>query len=171
MYGILSYISYIYIYIFNYYIFSRKCVVFDEEAKSYKDPSVIELAETLNNWPQINYYITLCKFVSQNSFVYIVKWYKHIMLMSNGLQILMSWRYYIGYVLFVINHVNKFVFVFNFTPTSEWCKDIPLKRLCAVILISKKYKDAYSVKRTGWSHNIYIWRHLIQSDAPIDSKG
>jgi hypothetical protein len=38
---------------------------FDEEAKSYKDSSVMELAETLNNWPQMNYYITLCKFVSQ----------------------------------------------------------------------------------------------------------
>jgi hypothetical protein len=41
---------------------------FDEEAKSCKDPSIIELTETLNNWSQMNYYITLCKFVSHNSF-------------------------------------------------------------------------------------------------------
>jgi hypothetical protein len=47
---------------------------FDEESKSYKDPSAIELAETLTNWPQMNYYITLCKFVSHNSFdIYMVK--------------------------------------------------------------------------------------------------
>jgi hypothetical protein len=37
---------------------------FDEEVKSHKDPSVKELAKTLNNWPQMNYYITLCKCVS-----------------------------------------------------------------------------------------------------------
>jgi hypothetical protein len=92
---------------------------FDEETKSCKDPSAIELAETLNNWPQMNYYITLCKFVSQNSFVCIVKWYQHMMLMSHGLQVLMPWRYSTGYVLFMINHANKFVSVFNFTPTPE----------------------------------------------------
>ncbi|AQK40829.1 hypothetical protein ZEAMMB73_Zm00001d024217 [Zea mays] len=121
---------------------------FDEEAKSYKDPSAIELVKTLNNWPQMNYYITLCKFV------------------------LMPWRYCTGYVLFVINHANKFVYVFNFTPTLEWCKDIALKRFWeSIILISKKYKDVYCVKRIGRSHDIYTWRHSIRLDAPIDLKG
>jgi hypothetical protein len=43
-------------------------VFLDEEAKSYKDSSVIELTKTLNNWPQMNYCITLCKFISKNSF-------------------------------------------------------------------------------------------------------
>jgi hypothetical protein len=35
----------------------------------------------------------------------------------------------------------------------------------------KKYKAAYCVKRTGWSHDIYMWRHSIRPDAPIDLKG
>jgi hypothetical protein len=48
--------------------------------------------------------------------------------------------------------------VFNFTPTPEWCKDIPLKRFWeTILLISKKYKVTYGVKRIGWSHNIYMW--------------
>jgi hypothetical protein len=38
----------------------------------------------------------------------------------------MPWRYSIGYVFFIINHANKSVSVFNFTPTPKWCKDIPL---------------------------------------------
>jgi hypothetical protein len=92
--------------------------------------------------------------------------------MSHGLHVLMPWRYSTGYVLFIINHANKSVFVFNFTPTPEWCKYIPLKRFWEVILlILKKYKAAYSVKRIGWSHDIYMWRHSIRPDAPIDLKG
>jgi hypothetical protein len=92
--------------------------------------------------------------------------------MSHGLQVLMPWRYSTGYVLFVINHADKFVSVFNFTPTPEWCKDIPLKRFWeAILLISKKYKVVYGVKRIGWSHDIYMWRHLIRPNAPIDLKG
>ncbi|XP_020398301.1 uncharacterized protein [Zea mays] len=81
----------------KHYMDLRFCEMcgFDEETKSCKDPSAIELAETLTNWPQMNYYITLCKFV------------------------LMPWRYSTGYVLFMINHANKFVSVFNFTPTPE----------------------------------------------------
>jgi hypothetical protein len=76
--------------------------------------------------------------------------------MSHGLQVLMPWRYFTSYVLFIINHANKFVSVFNFTPTPEWCKDIPLKRFWEVILlISKKYKAAYGVKRIGW-HMTFI---------------
>jgi hypothetical protein len=54
--------------------------------------------------------------------------------MSHGLQVLMPWRYSTGYVLFVINHANKFVSVFNFTPTPEWCKDIPLNRFWEAIV-------------------------------------
>jgi hypothetical protein len=92
--------------------------------------------------------------------------------MSHGLQVLMPWRYSTGYVLFIINHANKFVSVFNFTPTPEWCKDISLKRFWEVILlISKKYKAAYGVKRIVWSHDIYMWQHSIRPDAPIDLKG
>lgn len=73
---------------------------------------------------------------------------------------------------FRINHANKFVSVFNFTPTPEWCKDIPLKRFWkTILLISKKYKVAYGVKRIGWSHDIYMWRHSIRPDAPIELKG
>jgi hypothetical protein len=97
---------------------------------------------------------------------------KHIILMSHGLQVLMLWRYSTCYVLFVINHANKFVSVFNFTPTPEWCKDIPLNRFWeAILLISKKYKVVYGVKRIGWSHDIYMWRYSIRPDAPIDLKG
>ncbi|AQK78898.1 hypothetical protein ZEAMMB73_Zm00001d035351 [Zea mays] len=134
----------------KHYMDLRFCEMcgFDKESKSYKDPTAIELAETLTNWPQMNYYITLCKFV------------------------LMPWRYSTGYVLFIINHANKSVFVFNFTPIPEWCKDIPLKFFWEVmLLISKKYKAAYGVKRIGWSHDIYMWRHSIRPDAPIDLKG
>jgi hypothetical protein len=94
------------------------------------------------------------------------------MLMSHDLQVLMPRKYSTGYVLFVINHAKKSVSVFNFTPTPEWCKDIPLKRFWkAILLISKKYRAAYSVKRIGWSHDIYMWRHSIRPDAPIDIKG
>jgi hypothetical protein len=38
----------------------------------------------------------------------------------------MPWIYSTGYVLFIINHANKSVSLFNLTPTPEWCKDIPL---------------------------------------------
>jgi hypothetical protein len=77
-----------------------------------------------------------------------------------------------GYVLFIIYHANKSVSVFNFTPIPEWCKDIPLNFFWEVmLLISKKYKAAYGVKRIGWSHDIYMWRHSIRPDAPIDLKG
>jgi hypothetical protein len=62
---------------------------------------------------------------------------------------------------FRINHANKFVSVFNvfnFTPTAEWCKDIPLKRFWeTILLISKKYKVTYGVKCIEWSHDIYMW--------------
>jgi hypothetical protein len=40
-----------------------------------------------------------------------------------------------------------------------------------ILLISKKYKAAYGVKRIGCSHDIYMWRHSIRPDAPIDLKG
>jgi hypothetical protein len=75
-------------------------------------------------------------------------------------------------LFFIINHANKYVSLFNLTPTPEWYKDIPLNFFWKVILlISKKYKAAYGVKRIGWSHDIYMWRHSIRPDAPIDLKG
>ena len=84
----------------------------------------------------------------------------------------MPWRYSTHYVLFVIDHQRKYVSVFDFTPTPEWCKDIPLKRFWEIILfISKKYKAAYSVKRIGWADDIYMWQHLIPHGPPIDSSG
>jgi hypothetical protein len=40
----------------------------------------------------------------------------------------------------------------------------------AIIIASKKYKIAYSKKRTGWTDDIFKWQHTIQPGVPIDLK-
>jgi sentrin-specific protease 1 len=48
---------------------------------------------------------------------------------------------------------------------------MPYKRFAeAIIIASKKYKIAYSKKRTGWTKDIFKWKHTIQPGVPIDLK-
>ncbi|ONM51901.1 hypothetical protein ZEAMMB73_Zm00001d019012 [Zea mays] len=130
----------------KHYMDLRFCEMcgFDEESKSYKDPSAIELAETLTNWPQMNYYITLCKFV------------------------LMSWRYSTSYVLFIINHPNKFVSMFNFTPIPEWCKDIPLIFFGKLFFLFRRNIRLHTVSNVLDGHMTFICGD-IQFDLMLQS--
>ncbi|WVZ83862.1 hypothetical protein U9M48_030958 [Paspalum notatum var. saurae] len=84
---------------------------FRKEAKYHNDPSVKELAQTLDSWPQMNYNVTRCRFV------------------------LLPWKYGPVYTLFVIDHGNMAVTVIDFTRTPDWCKDLPIKRLNTSYLV------------------------------------
>lgn len=83
----------------------------------------------------------------------------------------MPWKYANGYVLFVIDHEKEVITIFDFTPTPDWCKSLPVKRYWeAIILISRKYNAAYNVKHSEWAHNVYKWEHKVEPYRPIDFK-
>ncbi|PWZ10229.1 ATP-dependent DNA helicase PIF1 [Zea mays] len=86
--------------------------------------------------------------------------------------VLMPWKFNGCHALFVIDHVKKHVTFIDFTPTQDWCKHMPYKRFAeAIIMASKKYKIAYSKKRSGWAEDIFKWEHTIQTGVPIDLRG
>ncbi|AQK59154.1 hypothetical protein ZEAMMB73_Zm00001d053277 [Zea mays] len=86
--------------------------------------------------------------------------------------VLMPWKFNGCHALFVIDHVKKHVTFIDFTPTQDWCKHMPYKRFAeAIIMTSKKYKIAYSKKRSGWAEDIFKWEHTIQTGVPIDLRG
>ncbi|AQK39559.1 hypothetical protein ZEAMMB73_Zm00001d023556 [Zea mays] len=71
-------------------------------------------------------------------------------------QVLMPWKFNGCYSLFVIDHVKKHVTFIDFTPTQDWYKHMPYKRFAeAIIMALKKYKIAYSKKRSGWEEDIF----------------
>ncbi|PWZ25391.1 Glycine--tRNA ligase, mitochondrial 1 [Zea mays] len=79
--------------------------------------------------------------------------------------VLMPWKFNGCHALFVIDHVKKHVTFIDFTPTQDWCKHMPYKRFAeAIIMASKKYKIAYSKKRSGWAKDIFKWEHTIQTE-------
>jgi sentrin-specific protease 1 len=91
--------------------------------------------------------------------------------MTDILQVLMPWKFNGCYALFVIDHGKKHVTFIDFAPNQDWCKHMPYKRFAeAIIIASKKYKIAYSKKRTGWTDDIFKWQHIIQPGIPIDLK-
>jgi sentrin-specific protease 1 len=91
--------------------------------------------------------------------------------MTDILQVLMPWKFNGCYALFVIDHGKKHVTFIDFAPNQDWCKHMPYKRFAeAIIIASKKYKIAYSKKRTGWTDDIFKWQHTIQPGVPIDLK-
>ncbi|AQK84204.1 hypothetical protein ZEAMMB73_Zm00001d037525 [Zea mays] len=101
-------------------------------------------------------------------------WVRHFfaILMTDILQVLMPWKFNGCHALFVIDHVKKHVTFIDFTPTQDWCKHMPYKRFAeAIIMASKKYKIAYSKKRSGWAEDIFKWEHTIQTGVPIDLRG
>ncbi|ONM23163.1 hypothetical protein ZEAMMB73_Zm00001d006239 [Zea mays] len=125
-----------------------RMVGFGKLPKYHQDPTAEELAKTLDCWPSMNYYITGCRYV------------------------LMPWKFNGCHALFVIDHVKKHVTFIDFTPTQDWCKHMPYKRFAeAIIMASKKYKIAYSKKRSGWAEDIFKWEHTIQTGVPIDLRG
>ncbi|ONM55010.1 hypothetical protein ZEAMMB73_Zm00001d020494 [Zea mays] len=125
-----------------------RMVGFGKLPKYHQDPTTEELAKTLDCWPSMNYYITGCRYV------------------------LMPWKFNECHALFVIDHVKKHVTFIDFTPTQDWCKHMPYKRFAeAIIMASKKYKIAYSKKRSGWAEDIFKWEHTIQTGVPIDLRG
>ncbi|AQL04011.1 hypothetical protein ZEAMMB73_Zm00001d046268, partial [Zea mays] len=125
-----------------------RMVGFGKLPKYHQDPTAEELANTLDCWPSLNYYITGCKYV------------------------LMPWKFNGCYALFVIDHGKKHVTFIDFTPTQDWCKHMPYKRFAeAIIMASKKYKIAYNKKRSGWADDIFKWEHTIRSGLPMDLKG
>ncbi|AQK76511.1 hypothetical protein ZEAMMB73_Zm00001d018583 [Zea mays] len=125
-----------------------RMVGFGKIPKYHQDPTTEELAKTLDCWPSMNYYITGCRYV------------------------LMPWKFNGCHALFVIDHVKKHVTFIDFTPTQDWCKHMPYKRFAeAIIMASKKYKIAYSKKRSGWAEDIFKWEHTIQTGVPIDLRG
>ncbi|ONM31600.1 hypothetical protein ZEAMMB73_Zm00001d040584 [Zea mays] len=125
-----------------------RMVGFGKLPKYHQDPTTEELAKTLDCWPSMNYYITGCRYV------------------------LMPWKFNGCYALFVIDHVKKHVTFIDFTPTQDWCKHMPYKRFAeAIIMASKKYKIAYSKKRSAWAEDIFKWEHTIQTGVPIDLRG
>ncbi|PWZ44727.1 ATP-dependent DNA helicase PIF1 [Zea mays] len=125
-----------------------RMVGFGKLPKYHQDPTTEELAKTLDCWPSMNYYITGCRYV------------------------LMPWKFNGCHALFVIDHVKKHVTFIDFTPTQDWCKHMPYKRFAeAIIMASKKYKIAYSKKRSGWAEDIFKWEHTIQTGVPIDLRG
>jgi hypothetical protein len=78
-----------------------------------------------------------------------------MILITDILQVLMPWKFNGCHALFVIDHVKKHVTFIDFTPTQVWCKHMPYKRFAeAIIMASKKYKIAYSKKRSGWAEDI-----------------
>ncbi|PWZ32392.1 hypothetical protein Zm00014a_039875 [Zea mays] len=86
--------------------------------------------------------------------------------------VFMPWKFNGCHALFVIDHVKKHVTFIDFTPTQDWCKHMPYKRFAeAIIMASKKYKIAYSKKRSGWAEDIFKWEHAIQTGVPIDLRG
>ncbi|ONM12437.1 hypothetical protein ZEAMMB73_Zm00001d001918 [Zea mays] len=86
--------------------------------------------------------------------------------------VLMPWKFNGCHALFVIDHVKKHVTFIDFIPTQDWCKHMPYKRFAeAIIMASKKYKIAYSKKRSGWAEDIFKWEHTIQTGVPIDLRG
>ncbi|PWZ27920.1 putative ubiquitin-like-specific protease 1B [Zea mays] len=125
-----------------------RMVGFGKLPKYHQDPTAEELAKTLDCWPSMNYYITGCRYV------------------------LMPWKFNGCHALFVIDHVKKHVTFIDFTPTQDWCKHMPYKRFAeAIIMASKKYKIAYSKKRSRWAEDIFKWEHTIQTGVPIDLRG
>ncbi|AQK50246.1 Putative peptidase C48 domain family protein [Zea mays] len=125
-----------------------RMVGFGKLPKYHQDPTAEELANTLDCWPSLNYYITGCKYV------------------------LMPWKFNGCYALFVIDHGKKHVTFIDFTPTQDWCKHMPYKRFAeAIIMASKKYKIAYNKKRSEWADDIFKWEHTIRSGLPMDLKG
>ncbi|KAL5667910.1 hypothetical protein ACJX0J_020131, partial [Zea mays] len=124
-----------------------RMIGFGKLPKYHQDPTAEELTKTLDCWPSMNYYITTCKYV------------------------LMPWKFNSCYALFVIDHGKKHVTFIDFAPIQDWCKHMPYKRFAeAIIIASKKYKIAYSKKRTGWTEDIFKWQHTIQPGVPIDLK-
>jgi sentrin-specific protease 1 len=92
--------------------------------------------------------------------------------MTDILQVLMPWKFNRCHTLFVIDHVKKHVTFIDFTPTQDWCKHMSYKRFAeAIIMASKKYKIAYSKKRSRWAEDIFKWEHIIQTGVPIDLRG
>jgi hypothetical protein len=92
--------------------------------------------------------------------------------MIDVLQVLMPWKFNECYALFVIDHGKKHVTFIDFTPTQDWCRHMPYKRFVeSIIMASKKYKIAYSKKRSEWVEDIFKWEHTIQTGLPIDLKG
>ncbi|AQK70330.1 hypothetical protein ZEAMMB73_Zm00001d016214 [Zea mays] len=86
--------------------------------------------------------------------------------------VLMPWKFNGCHALFVIDHVKKHVTFIDFTPTQDWCKHMTYKRFAEeIIMASKKYKIAYSKKRSGWAEDIFKWEHTIQTGVPIDLRG
>jgi hypothetical protein len=76
------------------------------------------------------------------------------------------------YALFVIDHGKKHMTFTDFTPSQDWCKHMPNKKFVeAIIMASKKYKIAYSKKRSEWVEDIFKWEHTIRNGLPIDLKG
>ncbi|AQK57732.1 hypothetical protein ZEAMMB73_Zm00001d052693 [Zea mays] len=86
--------------------------------------------------------------------------------------VLMSWKFNGCYALFVIDHVKKHVAFIDFTPTQDWYKHMPYKRFAeAIIMASKKYKITYNKKHSGWTEDIFKWKHTIRTSVPIDLRG
>ncbi|AQK83521.1 hypothetical protein ZEAMMB73_Zm00001d037302 [Zea mays] len=109
-----------------------RMVGFGKLPKYHEDRTTEELAKTLDCWPSMNYYITGCRYA------------------------LMPWKFNECYALFVIDHGKKHMTFIDFTPTQDWCKHMPYKRFVeAIIMASKKYKIAYSKKRSEWVDDIF----------------
>jgi hypothetical protein len=89
--------------------------------------------------------------------------------MTDILQVLMPCKFNGWHALYVIDHCKKHITFIDFTPTQDWCKHMPYKRVAeAIIMASQKYKIAYNKKRSRWVEDIFKWEHTIQTGVPID---
>ncbi|KAL6842954.1 hypothetical protein ACP4OV_027267 [Aristida adscensionis] len=116
--------------------------------KNCKDSNPQKLAKSLEGWPFVKYDVSRCA------------------------SILMPYAHIGCFMLFVLNHEERTVYLLDSTPTPEWCDDLPYKwYVCRILSIAKNYRIAMSVAQPTWSGDIFRWNHVILPGTPVDVDG
>uniref|UniRef100_K3ZCF8 Ubiquitin-like protease family profile domain-containing protein n=1 Tax=Setaria italica TaxID=4555 RepID=K3ZCF8_SETIT len=115
-----------------------------------KKIDVEQLAETVSSWPGVNYNLSRCKLI----FIPIVQFNK-------------------TFILLILNQDKRTVYILDPTPLDPVYKYNPNARyvkklLCIAEFLPKAMSKVCPGSR--WNEDVFLWRQIILSDVPIESK-
>uniref|UniRef100_K3ZF43 Ubiquitin-like protease family profile domain-containing protein n=1 Tax=Setaria italica TaxID=4555 RepID=K3ZF43_SETIT len=115
-----------------------------------KKIDVEQLAETVSSWPGVNYNLSRCKLI----FIPIVQFNK-------------------TFILLILNQDKRTVYILDPTPLDPVYKYNPNARyvkklLCIAEFLPKAMSKVCPGSR--WNEDVFLWRQIILSDVPIESR-
>jgi hypothetical protein len=88
--------------------------------------------------------------------------------MPANVQILLPYSISTTYTLFVLDHTERTLMMFDTSPIEKCFQDIPYKRFIKKNLnINVNYAQVVKHAYQRWFKDIFLWRHVPIEDTPV----